>query len=558
MVRKVLLIGLFALAGAPSATARPVQAMPGVTYDHRLEWTAAGPISTYVITAPKPGGLYSLTPLLSNNTIVGRETVSSMERRMSNQMTTIGVNGDFFNWAGGWPSGLLMQGGVIEHHPASGRSAVGVDRSGTLHVDRVPWAASWRGASMLDYPVAELNEPPRPNAASLFTPVWGATTPAVNGIAAVLEPFPPAVPYTDLIGNVSAVVSDSAVAIPRDGAVLVARGAAAQAVQTDAVVGSQVRVRLALRPDWSAVTDAVSAGPSLVKSGKPVGDAGEALSTVQLFGRDPRTAIGQRADGRVVLVGVDGRRRGWSVGITNSDLALMLMREGCVTAFALDSGGSTTVAFDGVLLNRPSDPGGERPVAEAFVVGYTGVFAPSPAPTLSPNGDRLGDREVLRYKLVRRAAIAANIVAPDGTIRALATGQKQPGRYAVTWDGAGGAEGKYKWSVTATDDLGRTSVAERTFTLDRTLGFAHIGRNARTVSFALTRAAAIRVTVEDRYGGILRTVAAGKGGPGSGPVRWDGYDGRRKVVRTGSYVVHIAATSAIGLSELRLPVRIRR
>ena len=130
MVRKVLLIGLFALAGAPSATARPVQAMPGVKYDHRLEWTAAGPISTYVITAPRPGGLYSLTALLSNNTIVGRETVSSMERRMSNQMTTIGVNGDFFNWAGGWPSGLLMQGGVIEHHPASGRSAVGVDRTG--------------------------------------------------------------------------------------------------------------------------------------------------------------------------------------------------------------------------------------------------------------------------------------------------------------------------------------------------------------------------------------------------------------------------------------------
>src|SRR5690242_15358142 len=109
MVRKLLLIALFALAVTPAASARPVQVMPGVTYDHRLEWTAAGPVSAYIITAPKPGGLYSLTPLLSNDTIVGRETVSSMERRVSSQMTTIGVNGDFFNWAGGWPSGLLMQ-----------------------------------------------------------------------------------------------------------------------------------------------------------------------------------------------------------------------------------------------------------------------------------------------------------------------------------------------------------------------------------------------------------------------------------------------------------------
>src|ERR671926_973772 len=136
MRRKFLLSAVFPLVLASAAAARPVQLMPGVTYEHRLEWTAAGPVSTYVITAPRPGGLYSLTPLLSNNTIVGRETVSSMERRVSSQMTTVGVNGDFFNWNGGWPSGLLMQGGVIEHHPATGRGAVGLDASGTLHVDR--------------------------------------------------------------------------------------------------------------------------------------------------------------------------------------------------------------------------------------------------------------------------------------------------------------------------------------------------------------------------------------------------------------------------------------
>src|SRR5919199_4495732 len=142
MPRKLLLSALFALVVVPAAAARPVQLMPGITYEHRLEWTAAGPVSTYVITAPRPGGLYSLTPLLSNNTITGRETVSSMERRVSAQMTTIGVNGDFFNWVGGWPSGLLMRGGVLEHHPATNRSALGIDVTGTLHVDRLPFIAS--------------------------------------------------------------------------------------------------------------------------------------------------------------------------------------------------------------------------------------------------------------------------------------------------------------------------------------------------------------------------------------------------------------------------------
>src|SRR2546422_11212212 len=106
--------------------------MPGVSYDRILQWTPSGPMVLYAITAPKPGGLYSLTPLLSNGTIVGRETVSSMERNASAQMTTIGVNGDFFSWNGGWPSGLLMRAGVVEHQSALGRAAVGVDTGGNL------------------------------------------------------------------------------------------------------------------------------------------------------------------------------------------------------------------------------------------------------------------------------------------------------------------------------------------------------------------------------------------------------------------------------------------
>jgi hypothetical protein len=563
MPRKSLLIGLLALVLAPSAAARPVELMPGVTYERRLEWTSAGPVSTYVVTAPKPGGLYSLTPLLSNNTITRRETVSSMERRVSGRMTTVGVNGDFFNWQGGWPSGLLMRGGVLEHHPAQNRSAVGIDPAGTLHVDRQPFVASWRGVSSLGHPLAQLNEPPRANSAALFTPVWGDATPAVDGVGVVLDPFPPAVPFKALAAPVTRVVTDSSVPIPRTGAVLLARGAAAQTLQEDAPLTGQITVQLALARDWSSVTDAVGGGPALVRDGKPIARSGESLTATQLYGRDPRTSIGQRADGSLVIVAADGRRPGWSVGISNWDLALTLARYGCVTGFALDSGGSTTVAFDGRVLNRPSDPGGERPVGEAFVIGYTGVYAPPPAPTLSPNGDVAGDRETLRYKLVRPSTVSAKLIAPDGTARELDAGQKQPGWYRLSWDGkdatdAVAPEGRYRWSVSAGDDLGRASTADRTFTLDATLGFLRVGRNARTIAFTLARDALIRVTVEDARGDILRTVAAGPRPAGPVTVRWNGRDGRRKLLRRGSYVVRVAATSPVGLSELRHPVRIER
>ena len=89
MPRKLLAVAFLALVLAPAASARPSQIMPGFAYDQRV---LKGPVHAYVVTAPKPGGLYSLTPILSNGTITGRETVSSMERRVSSQMTTIGVN----------------------------------------------------------------------------------------------------------------------------------------------------------------------------------------------------------------------------------------------------------------------------------------------------------------------------------------------------------------------------------------------------------------------------------------------------------------------------------
>jgi hypothetical protein len=563
MSRKLPIAVLVALIVASPAAARPVQMMPGVTYDRILRWTPAGPMAMYVITAPKPGGLYSLTPLLSNGAIVGRETVSSMERNASAQMTAIGVNGDFFSWNGGWPSGLLMRGGVVEHQSALGRAALGVDTSGLLHVDRVPWFGRWHASDPTWQTISQLNEPARAHSTALFTPVWGAKTPATHGTMVVLGAFPPATPRTDLTGVVQQVLTDSSVDVPPDGAVLVARGTSAQVLHDQAVVGMPLTIRIPLIDSWASVTDAVSSGPTLVRNGRPIFNAGEALTPAQLRGRNPRTAIGQRADGTIVMVAVDGRQRGWSIGITNWDLAQTLVHYGCVTGFALDSGGSTTVAFDGQVMNRPSDPQGERPVGEALVIGYTGVYVPSPAANLSPNADGVGDREALDYKLVRPSTLSAKLIAPDGTVRELDSGQKAAGRYHLTWDGTDSAglpapEGTYHWNVSATDDLGRASSHDRRFTLDRTLGFLRVSAGARRVAFKLTREASIRVTIESRSGGILRTVAKGTRQPGAVTTRWNGRDGHGKRVRRGTYVVRVSVTSPIGLSQLQARVLVRR
>jgi hypothetical protein len=552
MRRTVLFAVVVALVFAPPAPAAATQLMPGVSYQRILQWTSAGPVVMYVVTAPKPQGLYKLMPLLSNGTIIGRETVSSMERDASSQMTTVGVNGDFFHWTGGWPSGLLIRNGVVEHQSALGRAAVGIDTSATLHTDKVPWFGRWHGPDNVWYPIAQLNEPPRANAVALFTPVWGGDTPAVkNGVTVVLQPFPPATPRTDLVGTIVSVAGGTSSDVPADGAVIVARGTAARPFAA-LPVGTQLTLRIPLPTNWASVTDAVSAGPTLVRDGKPIFNAGEALTPVQLRGRDPRTAIGQRADGTIVMLAVDGRRRGWSIGVTNWDLAQTLVRYGCVTGFALDSGGSTTIAFDGKVLNRPSDSYGERPVGEALVIAYTGVYVPPVAATLSPNADGVGDAEPLSYKLVRPSTVSAKLLGPDGSTVELDTGAKDPGRYKLSWDGAAAPEGRYHWNVTATDNAGQVSTADRAITLDDTLGFLRVGRSARTIGFTLTRDAKIRVTIEKRTGGILRTVAKGARPAGTVTVRWNGRDGRGKKVRRGTYVVRVSATSELGLSQLSI------
>lgn len=88
--------------------------------------------------------------------------------------------------------------------------------------------------------------------------------------------------------------------------------------------------------------------------------------------RHPRTAAGLSRDGRVLtLLVVDGRRKGWSEGMTTGELAAEMGRLGCWTAINLDGGGSTTLVMRDRrsdtwhVLNRPSD-GSDLPLPLSF------------------------------------------------------------------------------------------------------------------------------------------------------------------------------------------------
>jgi Phosphodiester glycosidase/FlgD Ig-like domain len=397
----------------------------------------------------------------------------------------------------------------------------------------------------------------------------------------VLSPFPAAVPNTDLAGAVTDSERGVPVELAPGTAALVARGAAAQALAAEAPLGSDVTVRLGLVPDWPGIVNAVGGGPLLLDNGRPVFSAGEGFTGSQLVPRAPRSAVGQLADGRILFVAVDGRQLGYSVGMTNFELAQTMMRLGAVRAMALDTGGSTTLAFDGTLLNRPSD-GRERPIATALMLMYSGVYAPSPkTPVVSPNGDGVDDSESLSFKLVRPSTTTVTLQAPDGSVALQETGLRQPGAYRVPFPPPATsqpvsakreaqpapAEGQWKLTVSATDDQTQSSTATRRFWVNSTIGFLRVaphtlllpprGRVAR-ITWTQTRPARMTVQVKTPQGVLLRTVARGSFGAGRNSVAWNGFrkDGRRAF--GGAYDVVVTAQNALGSVSLGESLRIRR
>jgi hypothetical protein len=570
LLRYVLTTTLLAGIFASPAAAKPVELMPGVTYDRKVEFTAHGPKVIHVLIAPKPGGLYALKPVLSNGTLLGRERVTAMQRRVSASATVAGINGDLFAWEQGFPSGMLIQDGVVHASPNSGRSTIGVSADGTLHVERVSLFGTWQGTGQRR-PVNGVNK--STGAVVLYTPAWGPTTPAVTGtVEATLSAFPSATPGTDLSGLVSQLKQGGGTPIPPNGAVLVARGAQGPRLAAEAPVGQAVTVRLTLKPDWTGVVDALGGGPLIIRDGRPVFRAQEEFSTYQLSLRHPRSAVGQTADGRIVMLAVDGRQAGYSVGMTNFELALALMRFGVVKGSALDGGGSTTMAYDGKVLNRPSD-GSERAVAEALLVHYYGVHAPElDAAVLSPNGDGVGESIAFRYKVVRPSQIAVTLVGPDRVPRLTETFTRTPGVYRYAWvgrkpDGSLEQLGRWRWVVNALDEDGLSSTVERQFALNDTLGFLRVRprlfrpavRRARFVATVrLARPARVLLFIETRSGTVLRRVVRNSAPAGSVSLAWDGRTTRGGLVYSGTYVARVRALNAAGATDLKRTFSVRR
>lgn len=147
---------------------------------------------------------------------------------------------------------------------------------------------------------------------------------------------------------------------------------------TDAlVIGADGNFRIITEGETSADTlvregawQVLTFGPALVKDGQVTvrssDEVGRAMTS------NPRTAIGQISEGHYLLVVSDGRTKE-STGLSLRQLAELMQSLGAQIAYNLDGGGSSTMVFQGRVVNNPTTNGRsirERSVSDIVYIGY--------------------------------------------------------------------------------------------------------------------------------------------------------------------------------------------
>ena len=144
-------------------------------------------------------------------------------------------------------------------------------------------------------------------------------------------------------------------------------------------LGDTVQLYCRLLPARAKLMEAISGGPRILRDGAvSIEVEEERLSRSFADKRHPRTAIGYSQDEQVLfMIVVDGRQPGYSVGMSLQELAEFMCtrlaefsraKANAYQGLNLDGGGSTTMVVGEQVINRPSDPTGERPVVNALVV----------------------------------------------------------------------------------------------------------------------------------------------------------------------------------------------
>ena len=330
-----------------------------------------------------------LRPRLAQRRVHGLQRVEAMAAQELGAGAVAGINGGYWiDLRSGNPNGLHVQQGRLTTTNASAggggfrsRSAVGITESGRLLLDQVATEMTLTLPSNETVDVRFMNR--RVHAAgdvTVYDDQFGDAVLVPAGGVLVLVDGMRLRPGGSTNGTVVRVVQPT-----EDRFLTLERGQTAIVGHRSADVGSARSLRAGDRLSLTAriastngggawpsdLSGAVAGGGTLLRGGRiPTSTewSREALAANHFSSRHPRTAVGRTGSGEILLVTVDGRQNGWSVGLTAPELAQVMRSLGARDAVNLDGGGSTTMTLNGTIANRPSENG--RAVANGLFV-YT-------------------------------------------------------------------------------------------------------------------------------------------------------------------------------------------
>jgi putative cell wall-binding protein len=366
-----------------AANLRPCSAVPdgllapGVTLSTRV---LPGPKVVHLLTIDRNQG-YDVRPAMAVGRLEGRLPVSEISRRWG---ALAAVNGDFFQ-NDGTPVHAFAGDGRLLRFPGRVDKVVAFDPgkpSYGLFARPEPSVDVQVGAESTGMPLDLVNGgAPTGAQLALLTPESTEALPDGTWCRAVLQsagaPFVSSEVSTRQPYVVSSASCDST-PVPRTSDVLVAApGSAAAARLAELTPQTDLAVRWRIHIADEGALDVIGGDATLVFGGRVADEIaqgrGSAFTT-----RAPRTAIAHRPTGELLIIVVDGRKTGYSIGMTLRELADQLVALGAIDAMNLDGGGSSVMAVRGVPVSRPSDPGGERAVGTGLMVVPHGATAPGP------------------------------------------------------------------------------------------------------------------------------------------------------------------------------------
>ncbi len=330
-----------------------------ITYEEKQLLTESGWIRAYIAYVDLSNPHAGIKVLTSDKGVSYLDTVRNMAKK---EGATLAINGDFFNFASGQTNMLGMtysEGELLSSPALDNMASFVITEQGNVIMDYFAHSSGVLSPQGYACPIYQINKMPvSTGAITMLTHHWASHTPAKGFEVMVVE--------NDKVSLIKEAGSDG-VPMPQNGYVLVTNPEI-NGFFDNFEIGDTVTVEISINPDIEAIREATGGNTIIVDGGKL------APFTSNVTGKAQRTGVGISKDEKtLILVATDGRTTACP-GISQEELARLMIELGADKAINLDGGGSTTLAIknhDGSYDVKNSVTS-ERKVSTAI-----GVFSPS-------------------------------------------------------------------------------------------------------------------------------------------------------------------------------------